>query len=225
MKKLQLLALSMLLSTPVAITYTAAGTVASASQSNRAARQNARQAHRAEIAAAVQSKKDAFFAADRDLQNAEVEFGQNLRDQISEINDTISELNLSENESQAAKSALLNLHQERDTLRSRLERHKYKLQARKSWLMGRADSIRNHITDLQEKQAEAQAQLNGQAQDNSRVQYLQGRIDEIKNDIEMKQSNLQAVQVKVQSAQNAMDALQDRKAQAKVSAVQNKMNS
>jgi len=231
MKKLQFLALTMLLSTPFAVTYTSADTATAgnteARQSRQEDRQASRAARRAELASresAVEAKKTAFMASDANLEAKENDFGTTLRAQIQDVESEISSLNLSEDQSQAARAALLNLHEERDTLRSRLERHKYKLQTRKSLLVGHVDCIQNHIADLQVEQAKVQDKLQGQASDNSRVQYLQGRLDEIQAEIVTKKQNLAAVQAEVDAAQASMDALQDRKATAKGQAVKSKMN-
>lgn len=236
MKKLQLLALSMLLSTPFAITYTAETAettedsqhkVASKNDGRQAERQARRESRRADLAdqlKTMQTKKESFMSSDADLETKKEEHGQTLRAQIQEVEAEINDLNLSDTQSKEARTALVNLHEERDTLRSRLERHKYKLQARKSLLMGHVDCMQNHIVDLQAKQAEAQNQLKGQAQDNARVTYLQDRIDDIKSEITIKQANLKSVQAKVDAAQDALDALQDKKSEQKIKAVQNKRN-
>ncbi|AXK60249.1 hypothetical protein [Candidatus Chromulinivorax destructor] len=246
MKKLQLLALSMLLSTPFAVTYTSyAADAADATETTQAAasnkpkvaskndgRQAERQARRddrrselTEQLKAIQAKKVAFMNSDADLQAQKEEHGQTLRAQIKSVEDDIRDLNLSDVQSKEARAALLNLHQERDTLRSRLERHKYKLQARKSLLMGHVDCMQNHIADLQAKQDELTAQLNGKAQDNAQVVSIQKDVDSIKKEIETKQGNVIALQAKVDAAQKALDALQDKKSDRKMQAVQNKRNS
>lgn len=232
MKKLQLLALTMLLSTPLTFVAQQApgsngsGTKPRATQSNRDDRQAARNARRAELQSRLADAKkarDAFVNSDTNFAAEKDAVGQTLHSQIQAVESEIENANLSADQTEAGRTALLNLHEERDTLRDRLERHKFKLQARKSMLMGHKDCVENHIADLQAEKDELQSQSDRES-DGNRKDYLQGRIADVTSELADKQANLIVLQAKVDTAQKSLNALQDRKAQAKGSKIASMKN-
>jgi len=222
MKKLQLLALTMLLSTPVAITYTSADAPASTSpaekgdrnndrQGNRDSKQDDRQARRQErldgwkdIKSSLQSlcdSDDAVEAKKASMQATMIEQYQTLQAK------NIDQLPKGDHKA--------NLSDELAMLRSRLEDRRDCLNDRvsmiQSWVDKKSKKIATEQTSFDAKKDELNKLETAGVTSGSRVANLQDQATDLKNCIADKKAAVVKLQHKIDVANASLKTLKDRK--------------
>lgn len=216
MKKLQLLALSMLLSTPFAITYTSdtAALVAAApaaqddsqdNQNDRQARRQARIAGYQDIKASMEelcNNDDAVEAKKAVMQNQLLAQHKSVSDQLQKL--------------PAQGDALLNALDERDMLQEKLTDRKKCLEDRidmiQSWIGKKQTKIDREQASFDVKNNELSELKTAGITTGARVENLKSQLEDIQRCITDKKHAIKKLHVKLNFTQKSLQDLKDSKA-------------
>lgn len=241
MKKLQLLALSMLLSTPFAVTYTAQEEPTVTAEQNdsnvgrmdeRAERQDGRQGLRGdkqddrqdnhnerqarrqtriEGYQAIKKSMQKLYENDDAVENQKAAMQKNLLDQYEVVSKKLSKL-------PALGDARLNASDERDMLKEKIADRKQCLEDRismiQSWIDKKQAKIAREQASFDAKSSELNKFQAADVTSGARFEHLQSQLADIKACIEDKKAAVGTLQAKVVTTQASLQALKDSKALA-----------